>query len=137
MARRDVDDQLRALALRQGLGMVAAFVQMPVPFGLPEPIVPAMVAREILLRLAVVRGRGWLWFVVTAVCLAISALYELVEWGAAVALGQGAEEFLATQGDPWDTQSDMALALIGAVCAQLLLGRAHDRALARLGPAPG
>jgi putative membrane protein len=102
-----------------------------------QGFVPAMVAREILLRLAVVRGRGWLWFVVTAVCLAISALYELVEWGAAVALGQGAEEFLATQGDPWDTQSDMALALIGAVCAQLLLGRAHDRALARLGPAPG
>ena len=97
-----------------------------------QGFVPAMVAREILLRLGVVRGRGWLFFLVASVCLAISACYEFVEWGAAVAFGQGAEEFLATQGDPWDTQSDMALALLGAIAAQLLLSRQHDRALAEL-----
>jgi putative membrane protein len=103
---------------------------------LAQGFVPALVAREILLRLGVVRGRGWLFFLVSCVCLAISACYEFVEWGAAVAFGQGAEEFLATQGDPWDTQSDMAMALIGAVAAQLLLGRWHDRALARLTSSP-
>jgi putative membrane protein len=103
---------------------------------LAQGFVPALVAREILLRLEVVRGRGWLFFLVSAVCLAISACYEFVEWGAAVAFGQGAEEFLATQGDPWDTQSDMAMALIGAVAAQLLLGRWHDRSLARLTSSP-
>ena len=98
-----------------------------------QGLVPALAAREILLRRAVVRGRGWLFFIVSCICLAISAVYELVEWGAAVALGQGAEAFLGTQGDPWDTQSDMAMALVGAVCAQLALGRWHDRQLARIG----
>lgn len=97
---------------------------------LAQGFVPALVAREILVRLEVVRGRGWLLFLVCCVALAISACYEFLEWGAAVAFGQGAEEFLATQGDPWDTQSDMAMALIGALAAQLLLGRRHDRALA-------
>lgn len=94
--------------------------------------VPALAAREILLRLRVVRGRGWLFFLVTCVCLAISALYELVEWRAAVVLGQGADAFLGTQGDPWDTQNDMAMALIGAITAQMLLGPWHGRQLARL-----
>jgi len=98
-----------------------------------QGFVPALAAREILLRRAVVRGRGWLFFIVSCICLAISAVYELVEWGAAVAMGQGAEAFLGTQGDPWDTQSDMAMALVGAVCAQLALGRWHDRQLARIG----
>lgn len=98
-----------------------------------QGFVPALAAREILLRRAVVRGRGWLFFIVSCICLAISAVYELVEWGAAVALGQGAEAFLGTQGDPWDTQSDMAMALVGAVCAQWALGRWHDRQLARIG----
>ena len=98
-----------------------------------QGLVPALAAREILLRRAVVRGRGWLFFIVSCICLAISAVYELVEWGAAVALGQGAEAFLGTQGDPWDTQSDMAMALVGAVCAQWALGRWHDRQLARIG----
>ncbi len=97
-----------------------------------QGFVPALAAREILLRRAVVRGRGWLFFIVSCICLAISAVYELVEWGAAVALGQGAEAFLGTQGDPWDTQSDMAMALVGAVCAQWALGRWHDRQLARI-----
>ncbi|MBT9497216.1 MAG: DUF2238 domain-containing protein [Zoogloea sp.] len=95
--------------------------------------VPAIAAREILLRLRVVRGRGWLLFLVSCVCLAISAVYELVEWRAAVMLGQGADAFLGTQGDPWDTQSDMAMALIGALAGQILLGGWHDRQLARIG----
>lgn len=98
-----------------------------------QGFVPAIAAREILLRHRVLRAGGWLFFLVTCVCLAISALYELVEWGAAVALGQGAEAFLGTQGDPWDTQGDMAMALLGALAAQLLLGGWHGRQLARLG----
>jgi len=66
------------------------------------------------------------------VALAVSACYELIEWWAALALGQGADEFLGTQGDPWDTQSDMFMALIGATCALLTLGRLHDRQMAEL-----
>lgn len=98
-----------------------------------QGFVPAIAAREILLRHRVLRPGGWLFFVVTCVCLAISAVYELIEWAAAVALGQGAEAFLGTQGDPWDTQSDMAMALLGAVLAQQLIGGWHGRQLARLG----
>lgn len=102
-----------------------------------QGFVPAMLAREILLRQTPLRPGGWLFTLVTAVCLAVSALYELIEWGAAVALGQGADEFLATQGDPFDTQSDMAMAWLGAMLAQWLLARWHDRQLARLPtPAP-
>jgi putative membrane protein len=97
-----------------------------------QGFVPAMVAREILLRGAYVRGRRMLAFVVVCVVLAISATYELIEWGAAVALGQGADEFLGTQGDPWDTQSDMLFALMGAVAALLCLSRWHDRQLAKI-----
>ena len=100
---------------------------------LMQGFVPAIAAREILLRQRVLRAGGWLFFVVICICLAISAAYELVEWGAAVALGQGAEAFLGTQGDPWDTQNDMAMALLGALAAQLALGRWHGRQLARLG----
>lgn len=96
---------------------------------LAQGFVPAIIAREILLRQTPLRAGGWLFTLVTAVCLAISALYEFIEWGAAVALQQGADEFLATQGDPFDTQSDMAMAWIGAMLAQLLLSRWHDRQL--------
>lgn len=96
-----------------------------------QGFVPALAAREILLRGGFVRGRRMLAFLVLCVVLAISAAYELVEWGAAVALGQGADAFLATQGDPWDTQADMLMALIGGVTALLMLGRAHDRQIAR------
>lgn len=71
-------------------------------------------------------------FVVVCVVLAISATYELIEWGAALALGQGADEFLGTQGDPWDTQSDMFFALLGAVTALLLFSRVHDRQIQRI-----
>jgi putative membrane protein len=79
---------------------------------------------------------AWLFTVIVLACLGISAAYELIEWGAAVALGQGADEFLGTQGDPWDTQKDMALAGVGAAAALLLLSRAHDAQLSRLRPAP-
>jgi putative membrane protein len=89
-----------------------------------------MVAREILLRGRFLAPSKMLAFVVISIVLAISAAYELIEWGAAVALGQGADEFLGTQGDPWDTQSDMFTALIGGVVALLTLTRLHDRQLA-------
>jgi len=95
-----------------------------------QGFVPAILAREVLLRRTRLQRDGWLLFLVTSVCLAISAGYELFEWGAALALGQGADAFLATQGDPWDTRWDMFLALIGAIAAQLLLARVHDRQLA-------
>lgn len=94
-----------------------------------QGFVPAIAAREVLLRGAFVRGRRMLAFLVLCVVLAISASYELIEWAAALALGQGADEFLGTQGDPWDTQSDMFLALIGGSVALLLLSRLHDRQL--------
>ncbi len=99
---------------------------------LAQGFIPAIAARELLLRKTGLQRGGWLFTVVTACCLAISAIYELIEWGAAVALGQGADEFLGAQGDPWDTQKDMALAWLGAMLAQLLLARTHDRALERL-----
>lgn len=100
-----------------------------------QGLVPALAAREILLRGGYVHGRRMLAFVVCCIALAISASYELIEWAAALALGQGADEFLGTQGDPWDTQSDMLMALLGALCSVLLLGRVHDRQLRGLGAA--
>jgi putative membrane protein len=99
---------------------------------LAQGFVPAIVSREILLRKSPLRPGGWLFLIVVCICLSISALYELIEWRAAVALGSAADAFLGTQGDPWDTQWDMAMALIGAILALLLLSRAHDRALERL-----
>jgi putative membrane protein len=99
-----------------------------------QGFVPALVAREILIRGQFVRGKKMLAFVVICIVLAISATYELVEWAAAVALGQGADEFLGTQGDPWDTQSDMFFALIGAVTALLLFSCIHDRQLRSMQP---
>jgi putative membrane protein len=97
-----------------------------------QGFVPALVAREILIRGEFVRGRKMLAFIVICVVLAISATYELIEWAAAVALGQGANEFLGTQGDPWDTQSDMLFALIGGVTALLVFSRIHDRQIRRI-----
>lgn len=97
-----------------------------------QGFVPALIAREILLRTSpLVRG-GWLFFLVTCVCLAISAVYEFVEWWAALANGEAASAFLGTQGDVWDTQWDMFTALVGALCAQVLLARLHDSQLERL-----
>jgi putative membrane protein len=109
-----------------------------------QGFVPAIVAREILLRVtqlgdATRRGPSpssagkMLFFLVLCVALAISAFYELIEWWTAVIFGAGANEFLGTQGDPWDTQWDMFLALVGAATAQLLLARMHDRQIAALG----
>ena len=99
---------------------------------LAQGFVPAMIAREILIRKSVVNGRGWLFTIVVCFCLALSACYEFVEWWAALILGSGADAFLATQGDVWDTQWDMFCALIGAVVAQAALGRYHDRQIGRL-----
>ena len=98
-----------------------------------QGFVPAIVAREILLRRSPLRPGKWLFFLVTTVCLSVSACYEFIEWAAAVAGGSAADAFLGTQGDVWDTQWDMFLALLGALSAQLLLARVHDRQLARLG----
>ncbi|WP_072570227.1 MULTISPECIES: DUF2238 domain-containing protein [unclassified Enterobacter] len=96
-----------------------------------QGLVPALAAREILVRGAFVRGRKMLGFVVCCIALAISAMYELIEWWAALAMGQGADDFLGTQGDPWDTQSDMFCALLGALTTVLLLARYHQRQLSR------
>jgi putative membrane protein len=97
-----------------------------------QGFVPALLAREILIRGRHIAGRHMLAFVVICIALAISASYELFEWGSAVMLGQGADEFLGTQGDPWDTQSDMLFALIGASVAVLTLSHYHDTQIARL-----
>ena len=96
-----------------------------------QGLVPAMIVREVFVRLSIVGRRSWLPFLVSCVCLSISACYEFLEWGAAVVLGQGADAFLGTQGDPWDTQWDMFLALIGSIVAQLTLSRLHDRQMNR------
>lgn len=99
---------------------------------LAQGFVPAMVARELLLRVFHIEGRKILNFLVVSVALAISAFYELIEWWAAAVMGGGAEEFLGTQGDVWDTQWDMFMAMTGAILALLVLARWHDRQLSRL-----
>jgi putative membrane protein len=99
-----------------------------------QGLVPAMIAREIFIRADVVRGTRWRYFLVCCVALAISALYELIEWWVAVGTGTAADAFLATQGDIWDTQWDMFLALCGAMLVQPLLGPWHDRQLSALLP---
>lgn len=103
---------------------------------LAQGFVPALLAREILLRATPLRGAGWLWLLVTSVALAISALYELLEWAVALISAEAAESFLAMQGDVWDTQWDMFLALIGALLAQLLCNRWQDRELILLQQLP-
>ncbi len=97
-----------------------------------QGFVPAILTREILLRASPLRGSKWLGFLVVCVCLAFSAFYELVEWFTAITSGEAANDFLGTQGDPWDTQTDMLWALIGAIVAMTLFTRLHDRSLARL-----
>ena len=97
-----------------------------------QGFVPAIVAREILLRKRVIIARGWLSFIVVCICLAISAFYELVEWWVAVFSEEAAEAFLGTQGYVWDTQSDMMLALVGAIAALILLSGIHDRQIQRV-----
>lgn len=93
---------------------------------------PAIVVRELLIRTSPLQPGKWLFVLTTCVCLAISAFYELIEWWVAAATGTAAEAFLGTQGDVWDTQWDMFLALCGAISAQLVLGRSHDRELDRM-----
>lgn len=93
---------------------------------------PAIIAREILLRRSPLQVGKWLSFIVVCFCLAFSAFYEMIEWWAAISLEQSAEAFLGTQGDPWDTQWDMFLALCGACTALLILSRVHDEQLDRL-----
>ena len=97
-----------------------------------QGFVPALAAREILLRGKYINGKGMLAFLVICVVMTVSVTYEFIEWGTALVFGQGAQEFLGTQGDPWDTQWDMFMALIGAVTALLLCSRFHDRQIARL-----
>lgn len=97
-----------------------------------QGFVPALVAREILIRFSVVNGRKMLVFIILCIVLAISAFYELIEWWVALAAGQDAEAFLGTQGYQWDTQSDMFLALVGAIIALLLFSRFHDKQISRL-----
>ncbi len=99
---------------------------------LAQGFVPAILAREILLRRSPLVPGRWLFFLVLCVCLAFSAFYEMLEWWAALLGGDAADSFLGTQGDVWDTQWDMFLALTGALLAQLLLGRRHDVELRRL-----
>jgi putative membrane protein len=94
-----------------------------------QGFVPAMIAREIFIRRKVINGARWRTFLTIAVCLAISALYELIEWRTSVMSGSAGDAFLGTQGDVWDTQKDMCMALIGSISALLLLGRVHDRQL--------
>ncbi len=100
---------------------------------LAQGFVPAIAAREVLLRRGVVKGKGWLFGIVVSICLAISACYELLEWLVSIATGSAGDAFLGTQGDVWDTQKDMALALVGAIAAQLTLAGWHDRQLQRFG----
>ena len=101
-----------------------------------QGFVPAMIAREILLRGDHVKGPWLRTFLIICVVMFISSFYELLEWWVALLSGESAEAFLGTQGDPWDTQSDMGFALLGSICALLLLSRWHDRQLRRL-PAGG
>jgi len=95
-----------------------------------QGFIPAILAREILIRKEVLNKQGWLFILVVSVCLAFSAFYELVEWWVAIGTGEAAEAFLGTQGYAWDTQSDMLLAAIGAITALLTLQNLHDRQLA-------
>ena len=97
-----------------------------------QGFVPALIARELFIRLQVFKRAAWIPFVVVCVCLAISACYEFIEWWTALLSGSAATEFLATQGDVWDTQADMLMALIGAIAALLLLSRWQDRQLDKL-----
>lgn len=96
-----------------------------------QGFIPALIAREIIIRKEVIRGGGWQFFFIVCFCLGFSAFYELIEWWVALASGENAEAFLGTQGYVWDTQSDMALALLGAVTGLLTLRGLHDRQLRR------
>ena len=97
-----------------------------------QGFVPALLAREVLIRKSVVNGDLWRGIIIVSMCLAFSAFYELIEWWVALASGEDAEAFLGTQGYIWDTQSDMWLALIGAICSLLVLSALHNKQLRNL-----
>lgn len=97
-----------------------------------QGFVPAIIAREVLIRKHIINGQVWLAFIIISICLAFSAFYELIEWWVAVMTGEGAEAFLGTQGYEWDTQSDMWLALIGACTALVTLSKYHNHQLSKL-----
>lgn len=99
-----------------------------------QGFIPAMVAREIIIRKEIIKGAAWQFFFIISLCLGLSAFYELIEWWVALASGQDAEAFLGTQGYIWDTQSDMAMALIGSVIALMTLRKVHDKQLSELTP---
>src|SRR3984893_12435059 len=101
-----------------------------------QGLVPAMIAREMFIRLQVLNRKRWMPFLIICVCLAISAFYELIEWWTALVSGDAAVSFLGTQGDVWDTQEDMLMALIGAICALVFLRPLQDRQLAAIGEKP-
>jgi len=98
-----------------------------------QGLVPAIVCREIFVRQRVIAKRGWLGFLTVCFCMAVSAVYELLEWAAALISAEASESFLGTQGDNWDTQNDMFCALIGATVAVVLLRSPHDRSMGELG----
>jgi putative membrane protein len=102
-----------------------------------QGFVPAIIAREVIIRLDILNRKKWLPFLVVSVCLAISAFYELIEWWMAVTSGGAANDFIGSQGDVWDTQEDMCMALIGAVCALAFFSHFHDRALGKIHPVKG
>jgi len=97
-----------------------------------QGFIPAIVVRELLIRLKILNRKSWLAFIVVSICLSISALYELFEWAVAALTGQSAEDFLGTQGYEWDAQSDMLFATIGAICMLLLLSKIHDKAIKKM-----
>jgi len=99
---------------------------------LAQGFIPAIIARELLIRTSTLKAGKWMFTLIVFSCFGITAVYEIIEWTAAIMLGEGADEFLGTQGDPWDTQKDMLLAGIGAALSQLLLFRLHDRQLAKI-----
>jgi putative membrane protein len=99
-----------------------------------QGFVPAMIAREMFIRLRIVNRKEWIPFLVVSVCLAISAFYELIEWRTAISSGSSANDFIGSQGDIWDTQEDMFFALLGAINAVLFLSYLHDRALQKVDP---
>ena len=98
-----------------------------------QGFIPALIAREIVLRKKIIYGAAWQLFFIVSFCLGLSAFYELIEWWVALAAGGGAEDFLGTQGYVWDTQSDMGFALLGAIAGLLCLSKLHDRQLANIG----
>jgi putative membrane protein len=99
---------------------------------LAQGFVPAILAREVILRLNVVQRKTWVPFFCVCIVMFISSFYELFEWWTAVLIGQSADAFLGTQGYAWDTQSDMFFALIGSITALMLLSRLHDRQIQKL-----